>query len=250
MKFEETLSSASFGELELFRPTSFAHVRALTHRYNFLRWIVGSVAIALPIFVVLGGRLFFDDQLRGSISDYYYSGTRSFFVGFLFILAVFFGVYGSGLEGEHGDATPGTRPHKRLFWLTNFAALFALAVAICPTPSNGSAAQGSSAVLGAIHGMSAALLFGILAIICVWFWHDHKRLSSEPDGRSNVYAACAAVIVLCVGAAAIMSWKHRPILWPEIGAVAAFAVSWMTRGFDQPSRFTLPRAPSQGQQAS
>ena len=62
--------------------------RALGAAYRHLRIAIGLLALSLPFAVVIGkGLLNHSWVLQGSISAYYYTGSRNYFVGALCALA-------------------------------------------------------------------------------------------------------------------------------------------------------------------
>jgi hypothetical protein len=58
--------------------------------YKDLRKAIGIIGIALPIGLLIGKPLVDGGGTLGSISAYYYSGMRNYFVGIMCALAVFF----------------------------------------------------------------------------------------------------------------------------------------------------------------
>lgn len=93
------------------------HVRAT---YLWLRrfvWLIGGL---LPIFLVLMGWLAYDD-VKDSISAYYYTSVRDIFVGSLFAVAALLFAYRGFSYGED-------------YWL-DAAALLLVGVAVIPTHS-------------------------------------------------------------------------------------------------------------------
>jgi arginine exporter protein ArgO len=61
--------------------------------YKGLRKAIGIIGIALPIALLVGNPLVDGGGMLGSISAYYYSGMRNYFVGTMCALAVFFFSY-------------------------------------------------------------------------------------------------------------------------------------------------------------
>ena len=67
-----------------------AEQSALAAAYTYLQRAVGVIALMLPIVLVGVNFVFFDHDVKGSISEYYYTPVGSVFVGSLCALAVFF----------------------------------------------------------------------------------------------------------------------------------------------------------------
>jgi hypothetical protein len=90
--------------------------------YKGLRKAIGIIGIALPIGLLVGKPLVDGGGMLGSISAYYYSGMRNYFVGIMCALAVFFFSY---------------RYAPRDNFLSTLTSLFALGVAFFPTAPRG-----------------------------------------------------------------------------------------------------------------
>jgi len=65
--------------------------------YKDLRKAIGIIGIALPIGLLVGKPLIDGGGMLGSISAYYYSGMRNYFVGTMCPFAVFFSPTGMRL---------------------------------------------------------------------------------------------------------------------------------------------------------
>jgi hypothetical protein len=95
--------------------------------YKQLRQAVGYIGIALPVVIIIGGLILQHCfELQGSISKYYHTIMRNYFVGSLCAVALFLWFY-RGYDKDPkdkfdiGDNLAG-----------NLAALFALGVAFFP----------------------------------------------------------------------------------------------------------------------
>jgi hypothetical protein len=196
--------------------------------YDRLRAIVGYTAVLLPVVVAGLGRLR-ESAWRSSISSYYYAWTGSWFVGSLFVLALFFVTYGYGTDRNAVDPELGVL--RRDFWITNLASLAALVVAVVPTPSNGRRATGASDRVGQIHLGAAALLFVLLAVMALRFMQANENSASAGKAqRKAVYAGSAFVILAAIAWCVVAHFAKWSILVPEILAVVAFGVSWLVKG--------------------
>ena len=216
----------------------------LAEAYSFLQRVVGIIALLLPPVVALGDYLIDDQPLRGSISSYYYGRTGGWFVGSLCALAVFFLSYDYRPRPGHGADK----------WLSNIASVAALGVALFPTSSEGSDAEGGSLVVSWVHLASAAVLFGCLAIFTLY----HFTKTEPPNGRplpplrvrvlrifrdppdaaltpakrtrNRIYRACGWIIVASMIAIGVNNALDGDLVyWFEAIAVWAFGLSWLVK---------------------
>lgn len=191
-----------------------------------LRKAIGLIGILLPfmlavLYMLLVSRL----VLRGSVSDYYYTGSRNILVGDLCAIGVFLFAYrGYG------------------FWdnlCTNAAGAFAIGVAMFPTaPPDPSA---TAKAVGYVHLACAGLLFAMLAVIAlVLFTRADSRPGDRPAAkrrRNAVYYACGGVIVACLVLVPVEAFvlgaavaRYQPLFWLETTAIIAFGVAWLVKG--------------------
>lgn len=230
--------------------------------YSFLQLVIGGIAVALPPIVYLGDRIIDGQRLRGSISSYYYGRTGGWFVGSLCAMAVFFFSYEyRPRQGRHADK-----------WLSNFAAIAAIGVALFPTASDCPAAKGGARAVSIVHLSCAAVLFGLLADFSLWQftktadedsiprgagWKGRWRLIREswmrifrdPKSLRNPTAAvgrqkklqrtihriCGWTIVGALIAIVVNNSVDLGLLfWGEALAVEAFGVSWLVKSHGLP----------------
>ena len=97
-------------------PQSALYVRS----YLTMRLWIGVIGVALPLALVFGDGLVFDEHPfpRDSLSAYYYSGTRDLFVGGLLATAIFLITYEDFRAGprqyvEH-RGRPGHNRHRTM----------------------------------------------------------------------------------------------------------------------------------------
>ncbi len=201
------------------------------------RWI-GYVGISLPWLVVLLAWRF-----QPSISDFYYTGSRNWFVGSLFTIGAFLCSY-YGYD-------------RRDRIMSVIAGICAFGVSLFPTDS------GTTTVVGGTHYVFAASLFLILAwfSLCQFTKTSHLSLTDEKRKRNVIYQACGYAIVgalslILVGKVTGLSLKFanaNPVFWLEALALEAFGFSWMVKGefilrdgglSSLPSRIAEPTIPS------
>jgi len=199
---------------------------AFNEAYTFLRKAIGVIALLLPFAVVLGkGMLDHTWELQGSISAYYYTHSRNYFVGSLCALAVFFLSY----EYRHFGK------YRADNYLSDFASVAALGVAFLPTTRGGVRSTGGEKFVGGLHLFFAAALFATLAIFCLFFFtRSQGGQTPQKVLRNRVYRVCGWIIVSCLVLCLIAlvatpdSW--RAPFWLESIMVWAFAVSWLVKG--------------------
>ncbi|MGE0309069.1 MAG: hypothetical protein AB7Q27_25315 [Acidimicrobiia bacterium] len=219
---------------------------ALAVAYAYLQKVVGIIAFILPFVVAIGDRVLDDQELRGSISAYYYGRTGNYFVGSLCALGVFFLSY---------DYRP--RLDRELDnRLSNAAFLMAIGVALLPTPSSGSNATGGEKWVGFFHLVCAGILFGLLAVFSLYQFTKtegemkpgmsladklRRFIRTRPEVletmtplkrfRNKVYRTCGWIIVACIVAILLSNAFHWYLLfWLESIAVVAFGFSWLVKG--------------------
>jgi hypothetical protein len=185
--------------------------------HHTLKLIVGLIAIFLPILT----SFFTQPPLRlSSISASYWEGGWSeiIFVGFLFAISAFLLAY-------NGNSTP-------QMLLSKVAAFAALGVAMFPCKC-GSHPE----IIPNVHGVSATIMFGILAFFCyVFFKRARKKGHAQAKRRTYIYAVCFVIIVAVIltltfdniSKGLISSKIVRLTFYGEGAALLAFGLSWLT----------------------
>jgi hypothetical protein len=193
--------------------------------YANMRKFVGWLGLSLPFILPAGFVTFFSRHgFPGSISGYYYTGMRNYFVAALCVLGVLFigyNAYNNTLDR----------------WITNLAGIFAVCVAFFPTSP--AAASPHQQNIGHIHFVFAALLFTTLAIMALRFTKTNPDGGPTPQKsrRNVIYIICAALIAASMLVAFIANFlpagikQSMPSLfWFEAIAVVAFSFSWLVKG--------------------
>jgi hypothetical protein len=193
--------------------------------YKGLRKAIGIIGIALPIGLLVGKPLIDGGGMLGSISAYYYSGMRNYFVGTMCALAVFFFSY---------------KYARRDNFLSTLTSIFALGVAFFPTSPRG--ADTDMTWTAGLHFACAVLFFLTLAYFAYFIFtlpplpkeqrEPHKRL------RNKIYKICGVTIVVCLILSPILDRvlsdavraQIHPLFWLESIAVWAFSFSWLVKG--------------------
>jgi hypothetical protein len=198
--------------------------KSLLISYLTLRKAIGLIGVALPFVLVIGKWLLQTPGIEPSISDYYYTVVGSVFVGSLCSIGVFLLSY----KGyDKWDDLAG-----------NFACLFAVGVALFPTPPIGNT-DPVVAAIGNVHFTCATAFFSLLAYFSLVLFRKGKETPTPQKRlRNQVYATCGSLIILAIGLIAVYSfflretWLHNldPVFWLESLAVLSFGISWLVKG--------------------
>jgi hypothetical protein len=187
---------------------------------------IGLLSLALPVVLVLGKMLLDGGGIQGSISAYYYSVMRDYFVGTQCAIAVLLAYYRYEPEDSYvGKAVAG----------------FAVGIALLPTSQPGVQHTTVQTVLGNVHLTCATLFFLGMAYFSFFLFTrtDPQRLPTAQKRRRNlVYRVCGITIVACLALVVVtnlvLSDQVReaihPTFWLESVAVWAIAASWLTKG--------------------
>jgi hypothetical protein len=238
----------------------------LVGSYMTLRKAIGWIAVSLPFAVFLGNWVIFShhvavclvpisSKLPYSLSGYYYSHMRDTFVGAMWAAGVFLFFYRGSDRLER--------------WVTNFAGLAAIGIALFPTtPPTSDSYQTNScgpvtrivlqpaphgAAIGAVH---VACLCGLMTMIALMAWRFTRSYSSDEIGamtaddrqieltpslkrRNNrIYWGCIAALAIAGAFALIQEFAFSPalksdapwLLYAETVAFLAFGTAWFVKG--------------------
>lgn len=237
---------------------------SLALNYLTLRRALGIIGICLP-WGIIAFYLFDpgEKELRTSISAYYYSGMRDFFVGSLLTIGIFLVAY----RGNHDRET------KMATW----AGFGAILVALCPTGrrciEDGAAevlffAQNCKLTISHsvdyflwpewlfepvsyVHYGAAGLFFVNVARLSYFVFTETSdtaeklpegrgRLSPEAKARRNrrykTYGLVIAGCIVLMGADFLLNYigfntdPWKPVFWIEVVAVWTFATAWLEKG--------------------
>lgn len=199
----------------------------LAAAYKYLQRAVGLIAVLLPLVLAIGNFVFGGNELRGSISDYYYTPMGNVFVGSLCALAVFFLSYNY-------------RPLP-MFELDNIlstaASLAALGVAFFPTTDDGATSSQGEKVVAFVHLACAGVLFSLLAIFALFLFtrtRDKMSMTAEKKHRNVLYRTCGWIIVASILLVIVANIAKPPsswhtLFWLETISVVAFGISWLVK---------------------
>ncbi len=193
------------------------------------RTAIGVLGVLLPIVVILSSQ-----QILNSISAYYYSAARDWFVGTLWVLGVFlfFYRYRPLQQSAPQSQRESIRTGAADAWLGKIAGGSAILVALIPTtPPVGSPSQPPQ--IGMAHGISTAILFVCLSLFPLLLFSQSRK-------RGHVYRfigwTMIGLMLLVVAYAfapnsirdALAPW--RPVLVLEALLIWAFGISWFEKG--------------------
>ena len=200
--------------------------------YLLMRRIIGVLGITLPIVVVVGGFIENGFVIQGSISGYYYTNMRDFFVGLLCIVALFLMSY----QGyERIDNIIG-----------NMSGLFALGMIAFPTGMfSGKVVKVGLFLIDDDISALIHLTFGMLFFLALsynsifLFTKRHSTHPSKEKRRRNfIYRSCGIVMLLSILLNSIYTLflrdtilaKYYPVLILESVGLFAFGISWLIKG--------------------
>jgi len=205
--------------------------------YYTMRRMVGLIAIILPFGLAAGsilaallgpGHHLPHPILQRSISDYYYTSMRDYYVGSLCAIAGFLACSrGYDLHDE----------------ITGYlAGACALGVALCPSFNPRSSHYSElDFILGFVHTAFAALMYLVLAYICIFLFrksHPERHFTRRKRHRNRIYQTGGLIMVACmitmVGLTirAVVLRRHPShwLFWCESLALGAFGVAWLVKG--------------------
>ena len=183
--------------------------------HRTIKLIVGLIAISLASLTGI-----FASSPITSISASFYEGgwSQTIFIGFLFAIAAFLMAYNGLSRGE--------------MILSKVASFAAIGVAMFPCKCNT-----HSEIIPGVHGVSAGLMFLILAYFCLKFFQRAKEKGyAQAKVRAVIYAVCGIAISLSIimlgfdgltGSAISEKIPRITFYGEEIGLVS-FGISWLT----------------------
>ncbi len=199
--------------------------------YKSLRRLIGFLGILLPLICITFGWFFGSYKVQPSISLYYYTNVRDFFVGILFVMSLFLMTYKGSYRIDN--------------WITSITGIAGLMIAVFPCYNSEfdkipvGLFQLYSETSNYFHQTSAATFFLLLAINSIFlFTRKEGVVTKQKIKRNVVYVTCGVIILVCFAALVlsmlIFSFEQRAhskiILIIEAIALLAFGVSWLVKG--------------------
>ena len=209
---------------------------------SLARAVVGALGIALP-FVLWLGEPWIDGSFdgRGSLSAYYHSGVRDYFVATLAVVGALLLIYKFF-------------QHSLDNLLTLVAGATAIGVAIFPTHVPDGIGQlptplqehWDEDLVAALHYGCATVFFGCMAFMSFLFGISEAQrtargnialLPAHSSGRASwVHWVCAAVVALAILLLIVTRWVDvfgdQDIVIAESVALIAFGLSWSYKGLE------------------
>lgn len=193
--------------------------------YFSLRQLIGWLGGLLPLICVVGGLVFSRLPVQPSISSYYHTNMRDFFVGLMICVSIFLITY-KGYE----------RIDKLITTIIGIAG-FGLAVFPCLNSSASTQPVGifqiSPHISGIIHVGCALIFFILLGLNSIFLFTLGKD-----SLKNGLYKVCGYIILISIFILVITSLtidselvdKIRIILILESFMLWAFGFSWLVKG--------------------
>jgi hypothetical protein len=194
------------------------------------RTAIGVLGVALPPALLVWAM---NQGVQNSISAYYYTSGRDWFVGTLSIIGVFLIFY--QYRPQHPELAKSLRPSVRSgradAYLGKLAGVAAVLVALLPTTPPAGLTQ--PPIIGVAHGAAAFVTFASLSLFPLLLFSQ----SSQKAGR---YRLCGWLMLACIALLvvyalspeslrqAVSPW--RPVLVLEWMLIWVFGYSWFEKG--------------------
>lgn len=208
--------------------------RSIIMSYINLRRLIGILGILLPFTCMAGGFIFSDLPVQNSISFYYHTNMRDFFIGLMAVVSLFLITY-KGYETID-------------IIITTISGIAGLGIAFFPCLDYVSLTnplgifQLSASVSNKIHIGCALVFFILLAVNSIFLFTLSKLKDiprkSEKYRRNFIYRICGIIIFLCIILLLIFLQvysteeieKHKIVLFFETIMLIAFGISWLIKG--------------------
>lgn len=198
----------------------------LTLSYLGVRRGVGFLSLTLPVVLVVGKLLLDGGGIQDSISAYYYTGMRDYFVGSNCAVGVFLLCH---------------RYQRTDNYLSTAAALFVVGLSLLPTTEPGTSHTSTQSAVGTVHFLCATLYFLLQAVFAFFLFtrtDPHLPPTRQKRRRNVLYRVCGIVIVVCLGLIGatnlVLSEQVRhqlhSLFWLESIATWAIAAAWLVKG--------------------
>lgn len=201
-----------------------------------MRIAIGTVGLLLPLGTYLVDRALGGGRLLGSLSAYYYAGSRDLFVGLLVAIGVFLLLY--KISEVNLDNT-----------FSVLAGVAALGVAWFPTGRSGGVTAPltrlqqtfGEAAVGRVHYVAACLLMLCLAGLSFCFGRREQTRTDAHGARLPrtfwawyhwVFTAVIVLAIVFMVVCALQGLTGTWLFWGETVCVMAFAASWLMKGLE------------------
>jgi hypothetical protein len=202
--------------------------------YLKLRAAIGLVGILFPVVLLIFGNFFGNcDQVQESLSAYYFTNARDFFVGLLFITGTLLLTY-RGYDNKDSI-------------LANISGASAIGIALCPThmgDRSDACSLSSTYDLPVLHYIFAGTFFLTLILFSMVIFtktDPTKEPTPEKLKRNRVYRICGWIMIISLALMAVNKFLTKEIssflglqsvftFVMEWIFLSAFGVSWITKG--------------------
>ncbi len=200
------------------------------------RTAVGVLGVALPPALLVWA---IGQGVQSSISAYYYTAGRDWFVGTLWVLGVFliFYQYRPQRPELAKSRHPTIRSGRADAYLGKCAGVAAVFVALLPTKPPAGLTQPPS--IGAAHGAAAFVMFASLSLFPL-------LLFSQSSVKAGLYRLCGWLMLACLALIGVYAFSPealrqalapwRPVLLFEWVLVWVFGYSWFEKGREPTTR--------------
>lgn len=195
-----------------------------------LRQLIGILGILLPFICIIGNSIFSEISIQRSISFYYHTNMRDFFVGMLILVGLFLVTY---------------KGYDRLDnIISSLSGIAAMGVAIFPCLF-----QSTEQLMGIflinngltniIHFTCASVFFTLLAFNSIFLFTKSGNVikTRQKKSRNIVYIVCGLLIVISLLILALILLIGKvdtdqtiTVLVFETIMLFAFGVSWLVKG--------------------
>ncbi|HEX8080737.1 MAG TPA: hypothetical protein VF557_11045 [Jatrophihabitans sp.] len=206
--------------------------KLMAHTYYGLRYGIGIAAFFLPLGTRVGQQHLTGHSLPQSISGYYHTGMRNYFVATLVLIAGFLMMYQGFNQLEN--------------WLLNLAGLATVGMAFFPTGCDSGATQCATYSAPAVHGICAIIAFGSIGVVAVFLGSSNLDLLKDPKQvkryRITYTALGAAMIILPLVTAGLAALDVASLYWIELVAMWVFVAYWAVKTIEFRSTHAETRA--------
>jgi len=197
------------------------------------RTAIGVLGVALPPALLIWAM---DQGVQSSISAYYYTAGRDWFVGTLCVIGVFLIFY--QYRPQHPELAksripPSIRSGRADAYLGKCAGVAAVLVA--PFPTTPPAGLTQPPIIGAAHGAAALVTFASPSLFPL-------LLFSQSSEKAGLYRACGWLMLVCLALIGIYALspealrqalaRWRPVLVFEWVLLWVFGYSWFEKGHE------------------
>lgn len=179
--------------------------------YKAFRLLIAFLAFSIPIVVWS-----ISTSELTSISASYYTEARDIFIGLLFFVGAFLGVYNGHLKSEA--------------YASRMAAFAIILVAIFPT----SCEICDIDIKTRVHYISAGVFFLVLMYFCFGPFRKHAKAKKGGENRSKIYFVCGTVILVCILTMLVNEFvvfiSNNLLFIAETIALWAFGTAWFVAG--------------------